>query len=211
LHRLGDALVSEAAIIDPRTRALAFAAATLVVTLACALLLLMSRIIQYADDNVLGVRVLLEEAPRSPPGPRRAPPPQPQDAPVGAHAAATPTPLPIDRAVRARALACFDRLNRERAPDCPVEALESEHGDRERSRRAYDPSPPRINPAITPPMGVDPPCVPGLNGANVCIRFGIRPPPPSRSAEEICVAGGVGPCHPPPFREEAVVRLPHTR
>ena len=37
----------------------------------------------------------------------------------------------------------------------------------------------------------------GMVGA--CVRMGVTPPPPSRSAEEICRDGGLGgPCAPPP-------------
>ncbi len=36
----------------------------------------------------------------------------------------------------------------------------------------------------------------------VCIPFGVTPPPPSRSAEELCEMEGIGPCRPPPFSED---------
>jgi hypothetical protein len=44
-------------------------------------------------------------------------------------------------------------------------------------------------------------------GVGVCGSFGTTPPPPSRSAEQICRDANMGgPCEPPPFREEDVVR-----
>jgi len=48
-------------------------------------------------------------------------------------------------------------------------------------------------------------------GIQYCGGWGVTPPPPSRSAEQVCVEGGVGPCHPPPFRPEDVQRLGHTQ
>jgi hypothetical protein len=130
----------------------------------------------------------------------------------------TPTPLPVDREMLARALNCFDRLSRDRREDCPREALEEEYGDSERTRRAYDPSPQRLR-LVGVQRDVPPPCDPGFSavtmgdgqGVQFCGRFGVTPPPPSRSAEQVCVDGGIGPCHPPEFREEDVVRLEHTQ
>lgn len=205
--------------IGARGRALSFIAAAGVVAFICALLLLLSRVVQYADQAAEGVHVFIEEAPEPQPQRRNAPPPPPgglrtatPDAPP------TPTPLPVDREMLARALNCFDRLSRDRREDCPREALEQEYGDGERTRGAYDPSPRRLRLVGAQPA-VPPPCQRGLStvqmgtdgvGTQYCGGWGITPPPPSRSAEQVCVDGGVGPCHPPEFREEDVVRLAHT-
>ncbi len=207
--------------IDPRARAVSFVAAAALVALACALLLIVSRVVQYADDTSAGVRVFIEEAPPPAQPQRRAGPPPPRGGmqTVAPDAPPTPTDLPVDRAMLARALNCFDRLNHERSEDCPREALEQEYGDVERMRRAYDPSPPRMSAYLTP-SAVPPPCVRGVTTTTLagdapavqyCGGWGITPPPPSRSAEEVCVAGGIGPCHPPPFRPEDVERLRHTQ
>jgi hypothetical protein len=211
--------VSNASItIDPRARALSFVAAAGVVALLCALLLLVSRVVQHADDTADGVHVFIEEAPPAPQR-RNAPRPPPSGLRVAApDAPPTPTPLPVDREMLARALNCFDRLSRDRREDCPREPLEQEYGDGERTRGAYDPTPRRLR-LVGVQRDVPPPCTPGVSattigdgapGVQYCGRFGVTPPPPTRSAEAVCVAGGVGPCHPPEFREEDVVRLAHT-
>ncbi|MCX7358682.1 MAG: hypothetical protein NT015_11175 [Alphaproteobacteria bacterium] len=203
---------NSAITIDPRARALSFMAAAGIVTLACIALLLFSRVVQYADTRDTSVHVFMTEEPRPAPPPRATPPAARINAP-NPLAAPAPTPLPVDSALLQRAMNCFNRLNRDRPADCPREALEEDPGDRERTRSAYDPTP-RPAPPVEYPMGIDPPCDRGihLTGAGIagCVAFGITPPPPTRSAEEVCVAGRVGPCHPPEFREEDVVRLRHT-
>jgi hypothetical protein len=210
--------VSNAAI-SARGRTLSFVAAAGVVALTCALLLLVSRVIQYADNAPTGVHVFIEEAPAPQRPTRSAPPPPPSGTRIAApDAPPTPTPLPVDGAMLARALNCFDRLSRDRREDCPREALEQEYGDVERTRRAYDPSPQRLR-LVGVQRDVPPPCDRGFSavtmgdgqGVSFCGGWGETPPPPSRSAEQVCVEGGVGPCHPPEFREEDVVRLRHTQ
>jgi hypothetical protein len=213
-------LSNTAISISPRARALSFVAATSVVALICALLILVSRVAQYAENANEGVHVFIEEAPQlQRPQTRSAPPPPRGGVRVAApDAPPTPTELPVDHAMLARALDCFDRLSRDRREDCPREALEQEYGDGERTRSAYDPSPRRLR-LVGSQRAVPPPCQPGVSATTLeggapavqyCGRFGVTPPPPSRSAEEVCVAGGIGPCHPPEFREEDVVRLAHT-
>ncbi len=206
------------AAISARGRTLAFAAAAGVVALACALLLFVSRVIQYTDTSVNGVNVFIEEAP-APPQTRAAPPPPPSGVRVASpDAPPTPTPLPVDVEILARALNCFDRLSRDRREDCPREELEHEDGDTERTRRAFDPSPQRLR-LVGVQRDVPPPCERGFStvtmgdgqGVQFCGGWGVTPPPPSRSAEQVCVEGGIGPCHPPEFREEDVVRLRHTQ
>lgn len=210
---------NDAVTIDPRMRALSFATAACLIALACSLMVIISRVTRYSDDTERSVRIFMQEAPRpiAPPPAQRTPPSR---SAIATDAPPIPTELPLDTAMLARAMACFDRLNRDRPADCPREALAEEPGDRERTRHAYDPSPERSAPIVYP-MGVDPPCQRGFSatrirdsnavGVQYCGTWGVTPPPPSRSAEEICVAGGVGPCHPPEFREEDVVRLDHTR
>lgn len=212
--------MSDTAItIGARGRTLSFTAAAGVVALICALLLIVSRVAQYGDETATGVHVFIEEAPPET-RPRAAPPPPPSGARVAdPDAPPTPTPLPVDREMLARALNCFDRLSRDRREDCPREELEQEYGDGERTRRAYDPSPRRLR-LVGAQRAVPPPCQQGFSavqmgadgaGTQFCGSWGITPPPPSRSAEQVCVDGGIGPCHPPEFRAENVVRLEHTQ
>lgn len=209
--------MSDAAItIGARGRTLSFAAAAGLVALVCALLVIVSRVAQYVDETA-AVNVVIEEAPPEA-RPRAAPPPPPSGAHIAnPDAPPTPTPLPVDREMLVRALNCFERLSSERRADCPREELEQEYGDGERTRRAYDPSPPRLR-LVGPQRAVPPPCDRGFStvtmgdgqGVQYCGGWGVTPPPPSRSAEQVCVDGGVGPCHPPDFREQDVVRLAHT-
>lgn len=203
--------------IDPRARALSFVAATGVVALLLAVLVIVSRVAEYVDRSNESVNVFIEEAPPEPQT-RRPPPPQQRS---GIHAVApdappTQTDLPVDRELLVRALNCFDRLSRDRRADCPTEPLEQEYGDAERTRRAYDPSPPRLR-LVGAQRDVPPPCTQGFSTTTIgdaqvvqyCGGWGVTPPP-SRSAEQVCIDGGVGPCIPPEFREEDVVRLAHT-
>ena len=206
--------------VDPRMRALSFVAATGVIALLCFLMLVVSQVARYNDATNNSVRIFMEEAPRTAPPPARAsPPPRGGVSVLSPDAPPTPTALPVDTEMLTRALACFERLNRDRPADCPQEALEEAPGDRARTRRAYDISPERAAPP-TYTMGVDPPCQRGVStvmlpgdtpGIQYCGGWGVTPPPPSRSAEQVCVEGGVGPCHPPPFRPEDVQRLGHTQ
>lgn len=115
------------AAISARGRTLSFLAAAGVVALACTLLLLVSRVIQYADTRPSGVNVFIEEAPLPQRPARIVPPPPPGGVRIAApEAPPTPTLLPVDREALARALNCFDRLSRDRREDCPREALEEE-------------------------------------------------------------------------------------
>jgi hypothetical protein len=138
-----------ATTINARTRALSFTASAIIVTLVCAALLLMSRVIQLTEDSAI-VNVVLEEAPRAAPPPRRQAPQRASGvAIISPNAAPTPTPIPIERGL-VQALACMDRFNRERPADCPTTPLAADPGDQERTRRAYDPSPPRVRVALHP-------------------------------------------------------------
>lgn len=197
-----------------RGRAASFAAAACVVALACALLIVVSRVQRLGDDRARrGVEVLLEERPSVPPSARSrtgAPRVNSTDAPP------TRTPLPAGRDMLARALACFDTLREAPRADCPSEHAQSEPG----AAFGYAPAPRRSRHVFSRGeemalfAGVEPPCAPGLTYGNFSVRYCARvtpkPPPPSRSAEEICEQGGLGPCRPPAFRAEDLVRLAHT-
>lgn len=214
--------MSEATLIGGarlRLRAASVATSTAIVAFLCVLLLTLSRVTAYFDEApVAGVEVEIapREIERTTPARRATPPPQRT---TNAAAPPTPTPLPVDREMLARALSCFDGLDRERRADCPRPsdeqlALEAPGGNFPRVERNPRMALSQGERDVVAFMGVDPPCIPGVstNGLSVsyCQRFGIVPEPPSRSAEQICVEGGVGPCRPPPFRAEDVVRLPHT-
>lgn len=113
----------------------------------------------------------------------------------------------------ARTLSCFSRRVAERPPNCPppqdAEAsIELPAGgdfaqpEELDLNRVYTPA--ELRTIVTPSCRRD-------GGGGACIPIGPRPPPPSRSAEEVCEDEGIGPCRPPPFREEDVVRQRHTQ
>lgn len=202
-----------------RVRAASVATSAAIVVLLCLLLLTFSRVTAYFDEApVTGVEVEIapREVERSTPARRTTP----TQRTVNAAAPPTQTPLPVDREMSARALSCFDGLDRERRADCPRPsdeqlALEAPGGNFPRAERNPRMALSQGERDVLAFMGVDPPCIPGLstNGLSVsyCQRFGIVPEPPSRSAEQICIEGGIGPCRPPEFRPEDVARLPHTQ
>ena len=194
-------------------RAISFASSTLLVTLACVLLVLASRVTASLDELTSeGVYATIEERPR-PQGPtnRRT---SPNVRTADAAPAPTLTPLPVDRAMLARSLACLRPRAAERALDCPprTDAHDSTFelpagGDFAQPEEldlndVYTPA--ELRTLVTPSCRRD-------GGGGACIPIGPRPPPPSRSAEEVCEAEGIGPCHPPPFRPEDVERRQHTQ
>lgn len=204
-----------------RVRAISFVSSALLVTLACTLLLLASRVTSYLDDQVVtGVDVLIEERP----APREVQRQAPRAGAPTANTAAPPmlTDIPIGRSMLARTLACFDNLHPERRDaECPPVVPDTEFDQFARLPVGGDfagPPPLRLERIFTPAelatLMVDPPCVPGMTINNFmvqyCTRFGVTPPPPSRSAEQVCIDGGVGPCLVAEFRPEDVVRLAHT-
>lgn len=200
---------------DPqRRRAAAFALATLVVGATLVLILLItwrSHMTGPADD---GVRTWVENAtkPRPPPPPAHAPPPRGAVPAMG---------IPSDRAseaVLAQMLVCFGP-DRDKHPECTPhwgDPRFAASGPPISSAGRYAP-PPVTRVLVTPSrpawQGIpDDPCAPGAQGGGavtLCARF-PDPPPPSKSPEELCEAGLIGPCHPPAFRPEDVVHRQHT-
>lgn len=204
-----------------RWRAISFASSALILGALLALLIVTSRVTTYIDDwTAQGVTVEIEE---------QAPPPNVR----AAQRPATPptynaptnsmlTPIPIGRDMLARSLSCLNRRPEDRSADCPPTAAASSQPDYTGLyTMPLDPDAPApvhldriFTPAELATIMAEPPCIPGLTLGSFtvthCSRIGFTPPPPSRSAEEICEAGFVGPCRPPPFRAEDVVRLTHT-
>jgi len=197
-----------------RRRALSMAASTLVVVVACVLLVLSSRttIFERTGPNIINVVIT--------PNPDRPNQPRPARSPLGAPVStstAPNAPANADQAQLSQMLACF--RPRGRRPDyCPQEAAPNPDDPRTQLPAGgdfYRPPPPDLNRIYTPAeldTLVMPSCVrdgaPGAGaGVAVCVPFGTTPPPPSRSAEQICRDANMGgPCETPPFREEDVVR-----
>ncbi|HVZ98689.1 MAG TPA: hypothetical protein VG841_00075 [Caulobacterales bacterium] len=118
-------------------------------------------------------------------------------------AASAQAPASSDSAALADALICFSRdRERRRAAQCP-EALRPQWDPNARlpGELPRDSQVPAYNfgelvlrnPGRCELDGG------GVTIVKVCQSLYRDPPPPSRAAEEICEAGGVGPCHPPPF------------
>ncbi|WP_395644735.1 hypothetical protein [Terricaulis sp.] len=199
-----------------RLRSATLVASALIVASACVLLWWFSRVIAaYEAPAFTGVAASVERpAPPRLQARRTAPPPA-----VRSNAAVpvSETTMPVSAAMLARTLACTDTHLERRPVNCPRSA-EPHWGEA---------------PAVAPSTGfgedplrldrgysvaeratlLTPSCrrdggPPGMVSA--CMTIGRDPPPPSRSAEEICETGGIGPCHPPAYREEDVVHLAHT-
>jgi hypothetical protein len=199
-----------------RRRALSMAASTLVVGIACVLLVLSSRTAIFESTGPAIINVVITPNPeRDPDRPQR----QPQsraNAP-----ASTPTapnaPTSADQQQLSNMLACFSPRSR-RPANCPREATpdpDDPRGQLPVGGDFYEPPEPDLNQIYTQAERetlVMPSCVrdgpPGAGtGVAACVPFGTRPPPPSRSAEQICRDANMGgPCETPPFREEDVVR-----
>jgi hypothetical protein len=181
----------------------AYVASALLFAGFCGILLFASRTERLgamADSSVEAL--MLERAREPPPRPRTAP--IPPSAPRSPIPAAEPT---IEAQMLARMLRCYDRLDPARARDCPPR--EAATDDWRASARLpvggdfAEPEPLDLNDAFTVAEQrtlVMPRC------EGVCVPVGPIPPPPSRSPEELCELGGIGPCHPPPFRPEDVRR-----
>lgn len=200
-----------------RLRGATLTASALVVLSICAMLWWFSRVIaSYDAPPVTGVEVSLVRPTPPRPQTRRAPPP-PATRASAAVAPSTETTLPVGGAMLSRTLACADPHPERRPADCPRSA-EPRFG----AAPQYAPSegfgedPLRLNRGYTiaeQATLLTPSCrrdggPPGM--VSVCATIGRDPPRPSRSAEEICEAGGIGPCHPPEFRADEVVRGAHT-
>ena len=199
-----------------RRRALSMAASTLVVGIACVLLVLSSRtaIFERPGPNVINVVITPNPERRDPDRPQR----QPQRPNAPSSTATTPNaPSSADQQQLSSMLACFRPRNR-RPAHCPQEAAptpDNPRGQLPVGGDFYEPPEPDLNQIYTQAERdtlVMPSCVrdgpPGAGaGVSTCVPFGTRPPPPSRSAEQICRDANMGgPCEAPPFREEDVVR-----
>lgn len=177
-----------------RGRAAAIAAATFVCASFAALLLLASRTITLESETARGVEVFI--SPREARPPRvEAQRPRTNTAPV---ADARPTPTAsVETQMLRRMLGCVRRPGERPREGCPSEPA-AEDWARPRIAVGGDFAPPPsldLNRAFTRAEQATlamPPC----EGA--CFRVGPTPPPPSRSAEELCEMEGIGPCRPPP-------------
>jgi hypothetical protein len=199
-----------------RRRALSMAASTLVVSVACVLLVLSSRtaIFERQGPNVINVVIAPNPERRDPERPRR----QPQLRPNTPSTPTTPNaPMSADQQQLSSMLACFRPRGRRPAhcPQEPAPTPDNPRGQLPVGGDFYEPPEPDLDQIYTQAERetlVMPSCVrdgpPGAGaGVAACVPFGTRPPPPSRSAEQICRDANMGgPCEAPPFREEDVVR-----
>lgn len=204
--------VSGGAITEPvRRRAASLAAALLVCAGLGLLLIVASRTIAYLDQQARGVEVFV--SPRE-----DTPPPRPVQTPVRTErstAAAIQSDAPPTTSVEAqmlrRMLGCVRRPGERPRADCPAEPTPQDW-ERQRLRIGGDfapeeqPNLARIYTRAELHTLVMPSCVrdgPPSAGAGVsaCVPFGRTPPPPSRSAEELCELEGIDPCRAPPFRD----------
>jgi hypothetical protein len=201
-----------------RVRTASFTASALLVLLAGALLVLASRaIVTLEAPAIQGVRVTIE--PRRPPPPvsaiHRAP------SSIAARGTPTLTPLAVGPDVMARVQSCLSPHVEDRPADCPQDIAPQDWRQSQQLPVGGDfnrPSPTNLDQAFTRAelnaRAVPPPCQLGVHGAGAgveyCQHIYPDPPPPSRSAEEVCEAGRIGPCHPPAFRESDVIHQRHT-
>lgn len=190
----------QAILADWRVRAASQVGAVLACALLAALLLSVSGSVITPERPALGVAVLIER--ETPPERQTA---QPRSRALGAPTpsnAAPPASPSVDATMGAQLLRCVVRPDQPRPADCPREA------EPEDWRRPSLPVGGRYAPPPEPNMEqiytraeretlVMPSCVRDKT-SGACIRFGQRPPPPSRSAEQLCQEGGLGgPCAPP--------------
>lgn len=197
--------MSGGAINEPiRRRAASLTAALIVCAALGVALIIASRTIAYLDEQARGVEVFVsprEEQPpprtaRAPMRTERSTPSQQTDAP------ATPS---VEAQMLRRMLGCVRRPGERPRDGCPTEPTQ-ESWETQRLRIGGDFAPeeqPNMNRVYTRAEQatiVMPSCMRDRRG--VCMRIGPTPPPPSRSAEELCEMEGIGPCRPPPFRED---------
>lgn len=190
-----------------RVRVAAIGAAVIVCAAVAALLVIASHTEMRPGHSNEGVAALVDIAPRARAPSRTMPPARAPGAP-----APSDIPASTEMQILSRLLACLDRRIENRPRNCPREPPPSEwHGPQL-----------AVGGDFAPPPGVDfdaiytvaeqrtlvmPSC--RRDSSNVCIRFGARPPPPSRSAEEICRDANMGgPCTPPPSREDDIAPAP---
>lgn len=192
-------------LADWRVRAASRLGAAAVCALAFALLVNASRTFIAPERPALGVEVLLEPRPQPPSTPQRQRPPVAGPATPSELAAPQGDPS-VETQMLSRMLRCVRRPAQARPADCPREAAPEDWarpqipmgGD-----YAQEPEPDmeRLYTRAERETLVMPSCIRDKT-SGACMRFGQRPPPPSRSAEQICREGGLGgPCTPPPDPE----------
>lgn len=194
-------------LADWRVRAASRLGAALLCAAAFALLVTASRTFIAPERPAAGVAVLIETERLEPPAPQQAQP-RPAAGP-GAPSYHAP-PESADPSVEAqmlqRSLRCASlRPGQPRPAGCPREAEPDDWRSPTVPRggvyvREPEPDLERIFTRAERETLVMPSCV--RDGSGTCVRFGERPPPPSRSAEQICRDSGLGgPCAPPPEAE----------
>ena len=188
-----------------RVRTLAAAASSCLIFVLCALLVLSSRSTITHRGEAAGVEVFIAARETIPAPPQQQPRASSAHRGVGPTQAAAGAPT-VDTQMLQRMLSCVRRPGQPRPPECPREPPPE---DWRRPQLAVggdfvQPPKPEFNEIYTrAEMNtlVMPSCVRDRSGA--CMRIGVTPPPPSRSAEQICEEGGLGgPCRPPPERED---------
>jgi len=210
-------------IADRRVRTASFGASICLVALACTILLINSRAIVFLEGpaiQAVSVQVETRAAPPRPAAHARAS----GVATTNTTAPPTATAIPVAREILEHVQACSNPRAEDRPANCPHLALPQ---DWQQSQSLpvggdfYQPPPVDLSRAFTRSelaLANPPPCHIGFssvamgNGSGVqyCQHTYPDPPPPTRSAEEVCDAGGIGPCHPPAFRPEDVVMARHT-
>jgi hypothetical protein len=125
-----------------------------------------------------------------------------------------------------RLQACSSPNPHDRPPDCPrlAQAPDWRGSEELPIGGAFNRAPPiNLDQAFTRgelmARAVPPPCRLGLHAVAMgvtpavqyCVHTYPDPPAPARDPADICDAGGIGPCHPPPFRSQDIVLLAHTQ
>ena len=184
-------------------------AGAVIVVAACVGLYLASRQLMRTDGGTAGVEVFLAPKPETP-----HPPPPPRTATTPGAVASYAAPQPNADPVLAQMLTCFSTHRREHT-ECPQPPppTEFDHFGRIPAGRDFArPEPLDRNTLYSPgeQMTLAPPipCMTDIGPAMACAHVTPDPPPPSRTAEQICDAGGIGPCRTPPFVPP--IRAPHT-
>ncbi len=195
----------QATLAGWRLRAASRAGAVLACAALAALMVAVSSSVILLERPIGAIEVVIEQAPPAPP------PDQPNrrvspSAPTAAYNGAAPATPSIDAAMGAQLLRCVVRPGQPRPADCPREA-EPEDWRRPSlpvggNQAPREPSA-EMN-ALYSRLEQTPAPMPSCirdKTHNVCIRIGQRPPPPSRSAEQLCEEEGLGgPCALPPDR-----------
>jgi hypothetical protein len=191
--------MGEHARVSWRFRTAASAASALACASLIALLVLVSRAVIAPERPAAGVEVFL-----APPVEREAARPAAARGPVAAVSPPNPSAAPsVEAEMVQHLLRCFNLRGTERPPECAREQAPADWARPQillggRHATPEQPDLTRLYTRAEQQTLVMPSCVrDGASGA--CVRFGVTPPPPSRSAEQICRDGGLGgPCSPPP-------------